>query len=99
MDVARSLASACPNAWVDVQTLASGVDIPHTTASVSRWSFAQVVFLSENYLGSRACLLEFFTALLRRQAWQHLLVYCKFRTRPDPRPRLRPEKRAANKTL
>ena len=62
-------------------------------------SFAQVVFLSENYLGSRACLLEFFTALLRRQAWQHLLVYCKFRTRPDPRPRFRPVKRAANKTL
>ena len=76
VDVARSLACACPNVWVDVQALASGVDIGEVTASVSRWSFAQVVFLSDEYLTSEACLLEFFTALLTRQCWQHLIVYC-----------------------
>ena len=76
IDVARSLACACPNVWVDVQALASGVDIGEVTASVSRWSFAQVVFLSDEYLTSEACLLEFFTALLTRQWWQHLIEYC-----------------------
>ena len=75
VDVARSLAAAVPNTWVDVQTLASGVEIPAVTAAVSRWAYAQVVFMSADYLQSPACLLELFTALLRRQAYQHLLVY------------------------
>lgn len=75
VDLARSLASAVPNAWIDVQALASGVDIGQATSTVSRWSFAQVVFLSPKYLTSKACLLEFFTALLKRQEWQHLIVY------------------------
>ena len=74
-DVARSLAASAPNCWIDVQMLASGTSVAAVTGAVSRWAYALVVVMSDVYLESQACLLEFSTALLRRQWYQRTIIY------------------------
>ena len=73
--VARSLAAALPNAWVDVQMLAPGVVVADTTRAVSRWANTLVLVVSDAYLERPACCLELVTAMLRRQPYQRTVAY------------------------
>jgi hypothetical protein len=74
-DVARSLAAVLPNAWVDVQMLVPGGNVPKITASVSRWAFCLVICLSTDYLKRSACVLEFVTAALKRKWYQTTVAF------------------------
>ena len=75
LDVARSLASCLPNAWIDVQMLVPGSNVPRITAGVSRWTYCLIICLSPEYLMRNACVLEFVTAVLERKWYQKTIAF------------------------
>lgn len=74
-EIARSLATALPNCWVDIQMLSSGNNVPQTTASVAATSHLMVIFLSRQYLESQNCCIELVNAVKCRQWDQVTVVY------------------------
>jgi hypothetical protein len=65
---ARSLAFALPDSWVDVRCLPAGNQIAHTTFALAKGTEALVLFVTPEFLASRACMVELAGALLARSA-------------------------------
>jgi hypothetical protein len=61
-DLARSLASALPNCWIDVQLLSSGTPLPFAISGVARTAHLLVIMLCPSYLTSANCCIELASA-------------------------------------
>ena len=75
--MARSIAHALPDCWIDVRWLAPGVVVAKETILAARSSYCLVVMLSAYFLTRPACLLELVAALHTRDCReQHTLFLC-----------------------